>query len=228
MRMHPRRILVVGLFAVGAAAVFAPAAVAHIDPDPSAVPVGETATVGFTVEHGCDGSPTVSVAIQIPSGITDARPVELAGWTGTAAGQVVTFAGGPLDPATAQTFSITFTAPTASGDARFPIIQTCQVGEIAWLDQEVEGQPEPETPAPTVHILGPGQTAESAATEPTVDNTATVVVATAESAAPVATVSSDSSNTAPIVGIAVGAALVAVIAAVVLRRRSAGGTATGR
>jgi hypothetical protein len=34
---------------------------AHIDPDPQEAPAGSVRSVGFTVEHGCDGSATVQL-----------------------------------------------------------------------------------------------------------------------------------------------------------------------
>ena len=41
-------------------------------PDPEQAPAGSTTTVGFEVEHGCEGSPTVEVSIEIPQGVNDA------------------------------------------------------------------------------------------------------------------------------------------------------------
>ena len=36
--------------------------------------------VGFTVGHGCEGSPTKSVSIQIPAGVISAKPQPKPGW----------------------------------------------------------------------------------------------------------------------------------------------------
>ncbi len=163
------------------------------------MPTGSAATVAFKVEHGCDGSPTVSLAIQIPVTITDARPVDKAGWTGTAAANVVTYTGGPLDPDTQDTFAVSFTAPGAPGEVRFPIIQTCAVGEIAWLDIAVDGQPEPETPAPVLEITGEAipttepATTEPATTEPAATESATTRPAVSEPATTAAPAATDAS-----------------------------------
>ena len=46
---------------------------AHIHTDPEQAPAGSTTTVGFEVEHGCEGSPTVEVSIEIPQGVNDAQ-----------------------------------------------------------------------------------------------------------------------------------------------------------
>ena len=64
---------------------------AHVDPDPPAVEAGASATVGFGVEHGCEGSPTVEVQIELPATITDAAPVEKSGWDAVIDGGVLTF-----------------------------------------------------------------------------------------------------------------------------------------
>ena len=47
---------------------------AHIDPDPTEAQAGSRLTVGFTVEHGCDGSPTTQLDMRLPDGVTDALP----------------------------------------------------------------------------------------------------------------------------------------------------------
>ena len=59
--------------AVVSAAVLAIGGVAsaHIDPDPTEAQAGSRLTVGFTVEHGCEGSPTVQLDMRLPEGVTD-------------------------------------------------------------------------------------------------------------------------------------------------------------
>ena len=48
-----------------------------------------------------------------------------------------------------------------AGDIRFPVIQTCQDGEIAWIEIPAEGAAEPENPAPTIKVTeGPPTAAE--------------------------------------------------------------------
>jgi uncharacterized protein YcnI len=143
---------------------------AHIDPTPAAIEAGTEVTVAFGVEHGCDGSPTVELQIQVPAGVTDAQPVDQEGWTASTAdgadGQVVTFADGSLDPDMPADFSISFTAPTTAGTINFPIVQTCEVGQLDWIEIAVEGQEEPEHPAPAVLVTAAPPTSEELAPEP--------------------------------------------------------------
>jgi uncharacterized protein YcnI len=199
---------------------------AHIDPDPVAMQAGTSGTVTFTVEHGCDGSPTNDIKIQIPPGVTAVAPVDKEGWTTTVTGDTVEFKGGPLDAETTDHFDITLTAPAAAGDIHFPIIQTCEVGETDWLEIAAEGAEEPEHPAPTLKITQDPPTAEELAPEPeeeegsdgTVVATGTDVISTTVAATDDS--DDDSSNTGTIVVIVVIVAVVLVGGGVVLARRN--------
>jgi uncharacterized protein YcnI len=148
----PRLRHVVGATAAVAAMVLATAgtAAAHIDPDVSQIPAGGDAVVFFKVEHGCGESPTTKLEIKVPKQITNPVAATKAGWkTSTDADNVVTFEDGTLDPHTEDSFAITFTAPTKVGSkVRFPIIQTCQKGEIDWIETHESD----EHPAPVITI----------------------------------------------------------------------------
>jgi periplasmic copper chaperone A len=191
---------------------------AHIDPDPIAMQVGTTGTVAFTVEHGCDGSPVNSVKIQIPAGVTGVAPVDKDGWTATVTGDTVEFKGGPLDAATEDHFDITLTAPAEAGSISFPAIETCDVGEIAWIEIPVEGQEEPEFVAPTLNITQNAPTAEELAPEeeaPEEEATTETLVTTSVTVAP----ADDSSNTGTIVIVIVIVAAALVGGGVLMTRR---------
>ena len=145
--------LVAGLGVVAlAGGGFAAAASAHVDPDPPAVQAGLASTVSFNVEHGCGDSPTVSLQFKIPDGVTNAKAVAPAGWTGSQDATEVAFTGGSLDPQTPGDFEISFTAPSSAGSISWLLVQKCSSGEIDWFDPTVAGQPEPEHPAPTIKI----------------------------------------------------------------------------
>ncbi len=125
---------------------------AHVEPAPNSVQKGTTAEITFTLEHGCGESPTTKLEIQVPDGVTNAKPGDKAGWTGSTAGNVVTFVGGP-QPAHEETdFTVSFTFPNAAGTLHFPTVETCEVGKISWIEIPVEGSPEPEFVAPTVVV----------------------------------------------------------------------------
>lgn len=107
---------------------------AHIDPDPQEAPAGSVQSVGFTVEHGCDGSATVQLDMRLPEGVTDAVPEPPAGWTGGVDGRVVTFSGGPLPDDVEGTFRVRMTLPVTPGATiSFPFVQRCEQGETHWI-----------------------------------------------------------------------------------------------
>jgi uncharacterized protein YcnI len=133
-------------------AVSASPAFAHVDPDPLAVQVGTTATIAFGLEHGCNGSPTTAMELTIPTGVTNVKPVDKAGWTSAVNGDKVTFTGGKIDATTKDHFDITLTAPTTPGDVHFLVLQTCEKGVNRWIEIGEEGKPEPEFPAATLKV----------------------------------------------------------------------------
>jgi periplasmic copper chaperone A len=166
-----------GLLGTGALALgLAAPAGAHISPDKGEVPAGGFTSVTFTVGHGCEDSPTREVAFQIPEGILNASPQVLAGWDVVATESAldepipgeegeeaqtervseITWtaqAGNELDPHFRQVFTIGFKAPeTADGPLAFPVIQRCVEGETPWIAETVEGEEEPEHPAPFVTL----------------------------------------------------------------------------
>ena len=165
---------------------------AHVEPDPIAVEAGKSATVGFAPGHGCDGSPTISLAFKVPASVTDAVPVDKAGWTGEAKDGVVTFSGGSVD-ATVNTerFEITFTAPAEAGPIYFPVVQTCVKGAISWIDPPNADGSEAEFASPAVMVTAGPPT--SADLTPAEEESADTMVATETSTADtVAATTSDS------------------------------------
>lgn len=141
---------------------------AHIETDPPAVAAGQQATVGFVVEHGCGDNDTTGLDIKLPASVTDATAAK-DGWQTTVTDGVVRFTDGTLDHHTTGTFEISFTAPTTPGVLAFPTVQRCGDTEQPWLDEVVEGQPEPEHPTPQL-LVTQGPPTSDELTEPTDDD----------------------------------------------------------
>jgi periplasmic copper chaperone A len=208
MRIRSRNFLVASAASTAFVLVLvAGRAAAHVDPDPLAVEAGATATVGFKIEHGCDGSPTTSLQFKIPPEVSNVKPVDKPGWTTTVTGDLVTFKGGPLPADQEDHFDLTLTAPTQAGEVRFPAIQTCQKGELAWIEIPADGAAEPEHPAPTLKITaGPPSSADLTPEPESTDggtpaSTPTVVAATPPD---------DSGNTGVAVAAIIGGAVVVI------------------
>jgi uncharacterized protein YcnI len=112
----------------------APAA-AHIEPIPSRVEPGDDAVVSFTVEHGCDESPTTKLTFKIPKGVKNATPEAKDGWSSKVKGKTIVFE----DPASSELvendeFSISFTAPNKTTLLVWKVVQKCAEGTIRWID----------------------------------------------------------------------------------------------
>ena len=183
------RIRLVTTAAVAALAL-APAATAHISASPAEIPAGYTYTQ-FSVPHGCDGSPTMKLTVQIPSGIASVKPEVVAGWEiSTTEGQLeqpvsvfgedvtegvteVSWTGGPLPDSQLQRFGMSFFASEDLADQTtwWPIVQECEEGVTRWIEIPVEGEEEPPEPAAGIAFLaaegehGGGTDDEAAAEE---------------------------------------------------------------
>jgi uncharacterized protein YcnI len=130
-------------------------ALAHTESEYAAVPAGDEITVNFAPTHGCSGSPTTAVSVRVPAAGATAGDVE--GFTSSAEADgdrtILRWTGGLLPADQEGEFPITFTVPDTVGELLlFPTVQTCEVGEVAWID----GDPEGEHPAVRMLVLAAG------------------------------------------------------------------------
>lgn len=169
--------IAVGLLG-GAGALLAAAAPAsaHVSPDRSEVPAGSYTDVMLGTGHGCDGSPTTMMEVQIPEEILNVTPHVVPGWTVevttetldapaegshgeqiTERDAVVTWTAEPgqeLADGFKMQFGLNFSVPDAAGTTLyFPTIQTCAEGSTDWIEIAGDGEEEPESPAPAVQIV---------------------------------------------------------------------------
>src|SRR6201995_1501388 len=63
------------------AALAASPAAAHVYLEGKQATVGSSYKAVFAVPHGCSGSPTVKLRVQIPEGVIAVKPMPKAGWT---------------------------------------------------------------------------------------------------------------------------------------------------
>jgi len=147
-------------------------ALAHVSASPDTTVAGATSVVSFVVPHGCDGSPTTRISIEVPAQLSTVTPVYKTGWTiekvmepldppvddghgGTRTervAEVVFTATTPLPDGYRDTVGLQVRLPAEPGQTLvFPTVQTCESGETAWVQVPQPGQTaEPENPAPTV------------------------------------------------------------------------------
>lgn len=179
-----------------ALAVAAPtAASAHVTAAASSTAAGSYTVVTFSLAHGCEGSPTTGLTITMPDGINSVSPTINPNWdvvkNEVAIADPVTDSHG--NTATERVSDVVYTAKTPLADGyrdtvalqlqlpedaagstlEFPVLQTCETGSTAWDQPTVDGQDEPELPAPTVAV-----TAAEAGSGHGADTTTTATVTT--------------------------------------------------
>ena len=170
-RFRRTRRLALGATAGLALALAAPlAASAHVHVDPGTASAGGTQTLTFSFSHGCDDSPTTSLAIDIPDGVANATPVVQGGWTisrelGTdgVPTRVVYTADTPVENGLKASVSmdVLFAEDAAGTAVAFPVTQTCVTGETAWTEIAEDGEDphDLDAPAPVVEVGAAGDEA---------------------------------------------------------------------
>ena len=156
-------------------AFIATPALAHITLEQAEAPVGAPYKAVFKVPHGCDGSTTVKLTVQIPEGVIAVKPMVKAGWEietkrGAYARSYsyfrgakfdqgvtqVTWSGGKLPDAFYDEFvlSVFIAGDLSAGQTLyFPAIQTCEKGEHRWVETPVPGKHSDGDPAPGLKLL---------------------------------------------------------------------------
>ncbi|MGN6273586.1 MAG: YcnI family protein [Protaetiibacter sp.] len=153
---------VVAALGAGTMLALAPAlaASAHVSASASSTAAGSYSIVTFSVPHGCDGSPTTAIEIEIPETILAVTPTVNPNWT--VAKNMVTLDAAQQDAhgenITERVGSVTYTAQGAglpdgyrdtmelslqlpegeAGDVvEFPVHQLCAEGSTDWVGDEV-------------------------------------------------------------------------------------------
>jgi uncharacterized protein YcnI len=162
-----------------AATLAAAPASAHVTLEGKQAAVGMDYKAVFIVPHGCAGSPTTKLRVQIPEGViaTEAKPVD--GWTvDTVKGKYaneydvegakvsegikeVDWSGGKLADKTRQEFVIeTYLTDSLKPNTTlyFPVVQECEQGVSRWIEFPPDGAVdahEGKWPAPGVKLTKP-------------------------------------------------------------------------
>jgi uncharacterized protein YcnI len=140
------------------------AAQAHVELEASSTAPATLSVLTFAVGHGCEGSPTTSLAVTFPAEVQAVTPTIKPGWsiteapavaavgaetaetaeadtdTGAATGTTVTWTADPgsaLPDGFRDTVAVSALLPVggAAGDlVAFPTVQTCEVGSYDWVE----------------------------------------------------------------------------------------------
>lgn len=139
--------------------IAAGAANAHVSLQPATAVAESYQVLRFGVGHGCDGEPTTALRIEIPAGVSVARPQPKPGWSLSiepAPGRpdkvsVVVWSGGlPADQF--DEFLILAKLPPGEGLLAFPVVQACGDRENRWVEITVPGAARPSHPAPALTL----------------------------------------------------------------------------
>ncbi|MFV2021765.1 YcnI family protein [Micromonospora sp. LOL_023] len=158
---HVTRAGAVAALAGGVVLLATAPAAAHVTITPTVTAADSYTVLTVSVPHGCDGSSTTKVAIQIPDLINAVTPTINQGWTvekvmaeldppitdghgnelTERVAEVVYTAKTPLPEGHRDVFELSLKLPDAAGEELiFPAIQTCEQGEAAWAQVPEAGQ----------------------------------------------------------------------------------------
>ena len=159
------------------AALAASPAAAHVYLEGKQATVGASYKAVFAVPHGCSGSPTVKIRVQVPEGVIAVKPMPKAGWSvdvveGQYAGDYdyhgkklssgakeVVWSGGKLPDQNYDEFVVSsFLTDGLKPNTMlyFPVVQECEKGVSRWIEIPAEGaghSHEEKSPAPGVKLL---------------------------------------------------------------------------
>ncbi len=156
------------------ALVAAPAG-AHVTGTPSVANAGSYTVLTMSVPHGCDGSPTTEVEIQVPESVLSVTPTRnplydldvniqqldepLTDAHGNEVtervGSIVYTARTPLPEGQRDTFELSFQVPDVAGETlAFPTIQTCEQGRTDWIEVPEDGSGRRGAGAPGAVVRG--------------------------------------------------------------------------
>ena len=159
------------------AALAASPAAAHVYLESKQATVGASYKAVFAVPHGCSGSPTVKIRVQIPEGVIAVKPMPKAGWNVdivegqyasaydyhgnklTSGVKEVVWSGGKLPDHNYDEFVVSsFLTDSLKPDTTlyFPVVQECEQGVSRWIDIPKEGEGHghgSKSPAPGVKLM---------------------------------------------------------------------------
>jgi uncharacterized protein YcnI/copper(I)-binding protein len=148
----------VGAIAAVLIAALSSAAAAHVSLEIKEAKLGASYKAVFNVPHGCEGSPTTEVSVEIPEGVIAVKPMPKPGWKlslqkGAYARSYdfyhgakksegikrVTWSGGELPDEYFDQFVLStyIAGELPAGRLVFPVTQKCSKGELQW--REVAG-----------------------------------------------------------------------------------------
>jgi uncharacterized protein YcnI len=164
------------LAGLAVAALTVSSASAHITLQSREATIGSSYKAVFVVPHGCAGSATIKIRVQIPDGVIDVKPMPKPGWNVEAVKgkyasehdfhgakltegvKEIVWSGGKLPDDFYDEFVLsTFLTDTLKPDTTlyFPTVQECEQGISRWIDipADTAHPHDSKWPAPGVKLL---------------------------------------------------------------------------
>lgn len=158
-----RRTVTAGIIGGAVLALAVPAmASAHVTVSPDGLASGGYGVLTFAFSHGCEESPTTSLRITMPDGLTSVAPTMDSDWTIDVErgddGLVSAVTYTALQPVPVELRGAVSMSVGIDEDAEetlaFPVVQSCVDGSTEWVELAADGE-DPhslDAPAPVVHI----------------------------------------------------------------------------
>jgi uncharacterized protein YcnI len=146
-------------------------ALAHVTLDQPSLPADSSVRVAIRVPHGCEGTATTGIRLQVPPELRGLRAMPVAGWTltsrmeggvtvqgehGTAhVPREVSWQGGNLPDDQFQEFVMLLRTPAQPGATLyFPVVQECEGGKVSrWIERPSQPGETLRAPAYAVRIV---------------------------------------------------------------------------
>jgi uncharacterized protein YcnI len=152
-----RRTAVAILVLLSALLTFAGPASAHVIVQPGEAVQGSYTKLTFRVPNESDTAATVKLEVELPASIEGARTKPVPGWTATVDGRTIRWEGGRVEPGQFQEFDISVGPLPEVDQLVFKAVQTYSDGsEARWIEETVDGEEEPERPAPVLTLTAAG------------------------------------------------------------------------
>jgi uncharacterized protein YcnI len=152
-----RRTTVATLVLLSALLAVAGPASAHVTVQPGEAVQGSYTKLTFRVPNESDTAATVKLEVELPASIEGARTKPVPGWTATVDGRTIRWEGGRVEPGQFQEFDISVGPLPEVDQLVFKAVQTYSDGsEARWIEETVDGEEEPERPAPVLTLTAAG------------------------------------------------------------------------
>lgn len=144
---------------------------AHIVLEQKSAPAGSYYKATFMVGHGCEGSPTTGIEIDMPEAMAVVKPMPKPGWQlmtqsappatplslhGRPVSVTVTrvaWRGGPLADGHYDEFTVLLQLPIRTGPLYFKVAQICENGRSDWVEiPQAERPGRLKFPAPVLDV----------------------------------------------------------------------------